>query len=474
MPRSMVVLGGGISGLATVFYLTRIPAIRRITLVDKKARLGGWIQSTRYPCGTVDEHGPHSIRSVGPAAKNTFTLIEQLGLEKELIPVAPNTLRGRLIYYDNGLHWLPSTFGDLVKIRKPFTVPLIFPVAREILRKPEASEDESLHSFVRRRFNAQLADYVIDPMCRGICAGDSKEISVRSLLPQAFHAEKIYGSVVRGLQKMSENPNPTGLAKRARDEKWGAFSFQQGLQTLIDKLVEHIGNDPRVTIYENEDKVQLSEDNGTFTVRYAGGETVADHLFACVPAKALSRMMSRVEPSMSTVLLEIPIAHVVSCTLEFPGHLLKHRAFGYLVPSSQKSRVLGMIFDSCCFPQHDGQFIKKTRVTCLMGGRWFSEYFGDIKQTNEALFAETALEACRDHLGITAKPIRDLTNILPNCIPQYQVGHYKTVEKLKSIIAERKLQMSLLGSSYEGLSVNDCILNAKIAVDRLVEEQKIN
>lgn len=77
----------------------------------------------------------------------------------------------------------------------------------------------------------------------------------------------------------------SGLAARACAEKWGAFSFQQGLQTLVDRLVERISDDPRVTIYENEDNVQLSQEDGTFTVHYAEGETVAEHLFACVPAK---------------------------------------------------------------------------------------------------------------------------------------------------------------------------------------------
>lgn len=83
----------------------------------------------------------------------------------------------------------------------------------------------------------------------------------------------------------AEATAPTGLAARAKEEKWGAFSFKQGLQTLVDSLVEHVSNDPRVTIYENEDNVQLSEENGTFTVHYAEGETVAEHLFACLPAK---------------------------------------------------------------------------------------------------------------------------------------------------------------------------------------------
>lgn len=115
--------------------------------------------------------------------------------------MAPNTLRGRLIYYNKELCWLPTTYRDLVKIRKPFTVPLVFPLARELFRPRAFIEDESLHSFVQRRFNSELADYLIDPMCRGICAGDSKEISVRSLLPQVYMAEKGYGSVIRGMQK---------------------------------------------------------------------------------------------------------------------------------------------------------------------------------------------------------------------------------------------------------------------------------
>ncbi|XP_022654730.1 protoporphyrinogen oxidase-like isoform X3 [Varroa jacobsoni] len=471
--QSAVVLGGGISGLAATYYLTRIPDIQRIILVDKKARLGGWIQSTRYPCGTVDEHGPHSIRVDGVQGANTLNLIEELKLGDEILPVSPTALRGRMIYHEGKLLWLPKGLGDIFRIRKPFSKPLVFPILKELVKPKSDIEDESLYSFVQRRFNDEMAKYIIDPMCRGICAGDAKEISVRSLLPAMYNAEKKHGSVIKGMLKNSNMGAVSGLAQKAHKEHWGAFSFRQGLQTLVDRLVEVVAEDRRVTIYENEDNVHLSEEDGRFTVEYAEGRTQAHHLFSCIPAKALSRLMSRVEPRMSSALLEIPLVHLVSCTLEFKGSLLPHQAFGYLVPSSEGSRVLGMIFDTACFPRHDGQYYKKTRVTCLMGGRWFATNFGDVKSVQATTFTETATDACREHLGLTQKPIRHLTNILPNCIPQYQVGHYATVMKLKNLIAENNFQMSLLGSSYEGLSVNDCIYNAKLTVEKYAKSQGI-
>ncbi|OQR79189.1 protoporphyrinogen oxidase-like [Tropilaelaps mercedesae] len=472
--QSVVVLGGGISGLAATYYLTRLPAIKKIILIDKRAHLGGWIRSTRYPCGTVDEHGPHSIRVGGVQGANTLKLVEDLRLESEVLPASRKALYGRMIYHEGKLLWLPKGPADLFQFCKPFTRPLILPVIKDLFKPKADIEDESLYSFFQRRFNNEVAKYIIDPMCRGICAGDAKEISVRSLLPVAYNAEKQYGSVTRGMAKAvlaSYSGSSSALVDRALREHWGVFSFREGLQTLVDGLVEAVSADRRVTIYENEDNICLYEEDGRFTVEYAEGRTEAHHLFSCIPAKALSRLMSQVEPRMSSALLEIPLVHIASCTLEFEGSLLPHHAFGYLVPSSVKSRILGMIFDTACFPQHDGQYNRKTRVTCLMGGRWFSTNFGDIKSAEEKTFTEAAIEACQEHLGIAQKPIRNLTNVLPNCIPQYQVGHYATVQKLKDLIAENNFQISLLGSSYEGLSINDCIYNAKQAVKRYAKSQ---
>ena len=58
------------------------------------------------------------------------------------------------------------------------------------------------------------------------------------------------------------------------------------------------------------------------------------------------------------------------------------------------------------------------------------------------------------------------------CIPQYKVGHHKTVEQLNDYIVKNSLPLTLMGSSYKGVSVNDCIYNARLDIESLVRKSK--
>jgi len=65
--KHVVVLGGGITGLATAFHLSRRIPQAEITLVDSQDRVGGWIRSERVELGhgkghMVLEAGPRTLR----------------------------------------------------------------------------------------------------------------------------------------------------------------------------------------------------------------------------------------------------------------------------------------------------------------------------------------------------------------------------------------------------------------------------
>lgn len=82
--------------------------------------------------------------------------IEELKLGDEILPVSPTALRGRMIYHEGKLLWLPKGLGDIFRIRKPFSKPLVFPILKELVKPKSDIEDESLYSFVQRRFNDEV------------------------------------------------------------------------------------------------------------------------------------------------------------------------------------------------------------------------------------------------------------------------------------------------------------------------------
>uniref|UniRef100_A0A8C6Z0A7 Protoporphyrinogen oxidase n=1 Tax=Nothoprocta perdicaria TaxID=30464 RepID=A0A8C6Z0A7_NOTPE len=75
MPRTVAVVGGGISGLAACYHLARGPGAPKVVLLEGSARLGGWLQSTRTEDGAVFEHGPRGVRPAGAAGRDTLRML---------------------------------------------------------------------------------------------------------------------------------------------------------------------------------------------------------------------------------------------------------------------------------------------------------------------------------------------------------------------------------------------------------------
>lgn len=102
-----------------------------------------------------------------------------------------------------------------------------------------------------------------------------------------------------------------------------------------------------------------------------------------------------------------------------------------------------------------------------MGGHWFQEHLGDPDNVTSDTLTDTALEGVSKILGVTQDPMRSMATVQKNCISQYTIGHSNRVDRIFSYVQEKKLPLSLIGASYKGVSVNDCILNAQKAVEEL-------
>ena len=78
MPTTAI-LGGGLSGLSTAYYLSRaLPPSHKIVLLEKSKRFGGWIHTFRHESGISFEAGPRSVRPVGLQGLLTLDLVSLL------------------------------------------------------------------------------------------------------------------------------------------------------------------------------------------------------------------------------------------------------------------------------------------------------------------------------------------------------------------------------------------------------------
>ncbi|CAH1247353.1 PPOX [Branchiostoma lanceolatum] len=472
---SVAVIGGGISGLSAAYYLSKAPhLVNKVVLLEGSSRLGGWLQSTRTEEGAIFEHGPRSLRVAGEPGANILEMADDLGLSDEIVPVLPSHegAKNRFIFAGGKLHKLPSSFRGLFSRYELFgnQSPALLGLREPFIKRREEETDESVHSFFCRRLGKQFTENAIDPMVRGIYGGDCRQLSVQALFPSMHQAEKRKGSITRGLlfgPKQKETPFriDSELLKKAKKEQWALWSLKDGLEGLSDSLKGHLARSGVELLTERRvERLEFDTTNQVVQVNTLDEQFQVNHVISAVPSNCLSPMFAGHHPVLSDNLSANPSATIGLVNLEYAGDVLPSEGFGYLVPSGEPERILGVVFDSSIFPQHNRPSSATTRLTVMMGGTWFNQLFGDPDKVDSSLLLDVAVTTVGQHLKITSEPLRSFTTIQKDCIPQYTLGHTDRLEQMESYIAERSLPLSLVGCSYRGVGVNDCVLSARKAV----------
>lgn len=451
MSRHIVILGAGITGLALGWFLKRDFGSKiKITILEKSNRSGGWIESIEKN-GFLFDLGPRSCRSGGNGI-TTLKLIEELNLQNEVI-VAARSAHQRYLYRGQRLQKLPSNL--LAMLFSPLTRGL-WPALYRDWRTPSIDvEDESIYAFMSRRFSKELAEQFMDPLVSGIYAGDIHRLSLKSCFPLLHQWEQSHGSVVRGMmfaKKKIEEPC-SAFVKKMKNH--ALFSFQKGMETLPRHLEKHLQGEIQfkscVTALDFMGKgvnVQLLD----------GSLLHADHVYSTISSEALASLVRPHHPKLADSLSSIFSTSVAVVNVGYRKKVLQEMGFGYLIPSLEKENILGVVWDSCVFPQQN-QFKAQTRLTVMIGGAHLS----DFQQFTPNDFLEMALKALKKHLLIDENPDVTCVKIASAAIPQYVLGHEKRLSYIKNEMAQLSSHITSLGSSYSGVSVNDCIAQAERA-----------
>lgn len=461
------ILGGGLGGLSTGYYLLKNNLNSsnklKLFLFEATNNCGGWIKSIRTK-DYIFEQGPRTIRPKGLQGLNTLNMMQDLGLSEHIVPIKPDhpAAKNRMIYVRNNLHILPSSLISVFKKNKPFSKPLIYALFNDIKSPYKELQDDSIYNFVERRFGKEIADYAISPMICGICAGDAKEISVKFLMKTLFEYEQTHGGVVKGLMKsMFQSKSDSDmeiseLARQSQEEKWNVYTIKGGLETFPDTLHTYLmDNNVTVNMNTKVEKIEFVDSSSALLENSDGTSLTANHIYSSLPAYALAKLVEDQHPELANNLNNIPFVTVGIVNLYFDGvEPLIQPAFGFLVPPIENSPILGVVFDSCCMPDQNG-----TVLTVMLGGRWFKEKFGE--DVSEGTLLGVAMREVGRILNIKVKPTASHVNILKNCIPQYVIGHYERVDKIREYIASNNLPISLVGCSYDGVGMNDVIYSAK-------------
>lgn len=198
-----------------------------------------------------------------------------------------------------------------------------------------------------------------------------------------------------------------------------------------------------------------------------------DHVISTLPSKNLDTILQKRLPNLSFN----PSVNVAVVNFAYDNIALKYNGFGFLTPhpdSSYKlpvSGTLGVVFDSNAMHGQEKDD-KLTKLTVMMGGHMWDKTFGgaSVDQVDPQLVHDYARKALQVYLGIKEEPKYSMVNVLPECIPQYLVGHEARLGELhQQMKQDYGHLLSVSGASYLGVSVPDCVKNSRLLVESLLD-----
>ena len=461
--KKVIIVGGGISGLATA-WLLRDKALKAgteldLTLLEKDQRVGGKIWSIREE-GYTCEWGPNGFLDSKP---QTLDLCTAIGVSGNLHRSSDNA-RKRYIYSGGELHRLPEGASSFFKSRLiswPGKMRLALEPTPFIARAP-VDVDETLADFGRRRLGQEALEKLIAPMVSGIFAGDPETMSLISCFPRIAELEREYGGLVRAmimLAKKKKQERAEGKAVASAAGPAGVLtSFREGVQYLSDALAESLG-----TVVRRGSLVVAVEKGHSSLYRLRcndGSEHEADIVIIASPAFSAADMLAGLDPAMTSILRKIPYSSMIVVCFGYDRDRIAHPldGFGYLIPKKEGRSTLGTLWDSSMFENRAPQ--GKVLLRSMMGGACFPEY---IRLSDDEVVARVRQDLHMT-MGIEAEPsfIRIFRH--EQAIPQYTVGHGQRL----ALLAERlhgHPGLILTGNSYRGIGLNDCVAAAERAAD---------
>lgn len=441
--KKIIIIGAGITGLSLGWFLKQKQADLDLLILEKDVRPGGWIRSCRQE-GFLFEQGPRSCRTKGNGIE-TLQLVEQLGLENQVITASPFA-KNRYLYFDQKMHLVPGSLFAL------FTSPLIKNALallwKEWRTPKESKDDETIYEFISRRFNSHVAEKFIDPFVSGIYAGDIRRLSIRSCFPLLHQWEKEHGSLLRGMLKGKTKKKERLSPFVQKMRKHSIFSFQEGMETLprilAERLHHHLRFDCSVKSLEVfSDRVHLETKQGE--------AFEADHVVFAASSDMVSNLLLP-----SSGMQEWNRASVAVVNLAWNSKINPYEGFGYLIPSSENEQTLGIVWDSSVFPEQN-KVAHETRFTVMIGG----DRMRDFHKYDEQDFLKIAEAAVERHLRI--KKDYDAANVTlaHKAIPQYYLGHWKKILSLESKLFTLSPRLHIAGQDYNGIGINECIANSR-------------
>lgn len=456
--KTVVVVGGGITGLTTMHYLKKQLAEKnagvRLVLIEKNPYLGGKIHS-EHEASFIMETGADSIVARHPGV---LELVQELGFESELVY---NETGISYIHTNNELHAIPagSTFGIPMSIESLMASTLISEEGKQRALKdlelPNTTftKESSIGHFLEYFLGEEIVRKQIAPVLAGVYSGDLYQLSLNSTLPYLVDYKNKYGSIIKGFEA-----NRTQFEKAANKK---FISFKGGLSALIDRLEETL---PEVEFMKNTAVQAVEKQGERYNVMLKNETIVADIVVLATPNETVRAVLQ--DDCLSTELEKFTTASALTMYVGFDvaDRVLPADGTGFIV-----SHHSDLVCNASTWTS------RKWKHTSAKGNLLVRLFYKNVNPRYEELAAmtdeqltEVALSDIQLSLGIEAKPM--IVNITKwvNQMPRYDLAHNEALGKVTKELSMRYPNVLLAGCSYFGVGIGACIQNGKKTAEQII------
>ncbi|MDE0298069.1 MAG: protoporphyrinogen oxidase [Candidatus Poribacteria bacterium] len=459
---NVTIIGGGISGLATAYYLQEKSREHgkevQYTLVESAPHLGGKITTERVGQFVI-EGGPDLMLTQKPWG---VQLCRDLGLEERLISTNDERRhtfllqKGKLIPFPNDFTLLPTRLSSFV--RSPmFSIRGKLRLGLDLFIPPRKENgDESLADFIRRRFGQETVEKIGGPLLAAIHQADPERLSLLTTFPRFAAMEKEHGSLIRAMRAQKRKQPPS------TDKPPAMFkSLKLGMGELVEALARQLSGNLRTACHVTN----VRPCGNGFEVTLREECFFTDMLVLAVPAYSAAELVAPFASHLGKALGAIRYVSSGTVSLGYMKAEVENQhglnGFGFLVPKSEGRSISGCTWSSSKLSHRspdDGVLIR-----VFIGGPGQE----DVISLDDGKLAQLVRSEIGDILGITANPIVQRIHRWPRGRPQYDVGHLDCVSKIETL-ADTIPGLFFTGSAYRGSGIPDCVKEALNTVDRIL------
>jgi protoporphyrinogen/coproporphyrinogen III oxidase len=465
----VVIVGGGIAGLAAAFFLKDEPVT--VTLLEGSPRLGGKLSASEVAGVPMDE-GAEALLARRPEG---IDLITATGVGADLVPVG---VTSSAIFTRGAMRPLPRRqfMGVPADIDELAATGVVSAegVARarrepDLPAEPAEPGDVSVTGYIGARLGAEVVDRLVDPLLGGVYAGRSEDLSFAATLAPLAAATAGHRTLTEAAASLIPPPAPAAADDNSKRPPTAAVfvTLTTGLGALPEALAKASNADVRTGAMVRD--LARTQDGWRLTVGSAAGPEYlkADAVILAIPATPAARLLSRTVPAASSALSQIPYASMAIITLAYRSADFLERQSpgqprsGYLVPAVDGRAVKAVTFSTVKWP-HLAAHAPVHVVRCSIGR------IGEVallQRDDEDLTALAAAELA-DATGITAAPVARRVTRWGGGLPQYNVGHLDRVARIRDAVADQP-GLAVAGAAYDGVGIPACVATARSAADQV-------